>query len=35
MSRRFEKWSAWTEAIVIGAALAVVAIAYVISRLSR
>jgi L-2-hydroxyglutarate oxidase LhgO len=35
MSRRFEKWFARTEAILIGAGVVLVAIAYVISRLSR
>jgi len=34
MSKRFERWTARAEAIVVGAALVLAAIAYVISRLS-
>jgi hypothetical protein len=34
MSKRFEGWTARAEAIVVGAALVLAAIAYVISRLS-
>jgi hypothetical protein len=34
MSRRFERWTGRVEAIVVGAALVLVAIAYLISRLS-
>ncbi len=34
MSRRFEKWTARAEAVVVAAALVLAAIAYLISRLS-
>jgi hypothetical protein len=34
MSKRFERWTARAEATVVGAALVLAAIAYVISRLS-